>query len=296
MKVVISIPAYNEKNSIGKVIHEIKGIMKSLKYKYEVFVVDDGSTDDTANIAKKAGATVHSHPINYGLAETFKTEIDKCLELKADIIVHTDADGQYMAKDIPNLLKEIEKGNDLVLGSRFRGHIESMPLIKRIGNQAFSKVISNITRLKITDSQTGFRAFTKEIAKNINIISTFTYTQEQIIKAAKQKYRIKEIPIDTNKTRKSKLMKSPLDFAIKAWINILRVYRDYEPLKFFGIFGSIFLFSGILVGIWLLYLFFTTGSVGHVPSTILSVMLILLGVQIISFGFLADMQKTKRNL
>jgi len=291
MKVVITIPTYNEEKTIVKVIDGLKRVMDKTKYSYRILVVDDGSSDSTADLARKSGAIVYSHPKNYGLAETFKTELKKCLELKADVIVHIDADGQYKAEDIPRLIKEIDKGNDLVLGSRFMGHIEYMPLLKRFGNKVFSKVISNITKIKITDAQTGFRAFTKEVAKNINVISTFTYTQEQIIKSVKQKYKVKEIPVDVRKTRKSKLMKNPFDFALKAGINILRIYRDYEPLKFFGFFGMILLITGLVMGIWLAYLFLTTGSVGHIPSTILSMMLILMGIQILLFGLFADMNR-----
>src|SRR3990167_6342487 len=109
-----------------------------------------------------------------------------------------------------------------------------MPLLKRIGNRAFSRVISSLTGVKITDSTTGFRAFTKEVALNIKFINTFTYTQEQIIRAAKQRFRITEIPIETRKTRESRLFKNPFEYAVKAWINIFRIYRDYEPLAFFG--------------------------------------------------------------
>jgi glycosyltransferase involved in cell wall biosynthesis len=291
MKVIITIPAYNEEHNISKVINDIRKVMTSANYTYKILIVDDGSTDKTVELAKKEGAIVYSHPKNYGLAETFKTEMERCLKSNADIIVHTDADNQYKAEDILRLIKEIEKGNDLVLGSRFMGHIESMSLIKKLGNKAFSRVVSKITKTKITDAQTGFRAFTKDVAKNIKIISNFTYTQEQIIKAIKQKYRIKEIPIDTRKTRKSKLMKNPLDFATKAGTNLFRIYRDYEPLKFFGTIGGIFIITGLLIGTWLLYLFLTTGRMGRTPSAILSMLLIVVGAQITSFGFLADMNR-----
>ena len=292
MKVVITIPAYNEEKIIGKLISNIKEVMNKTKYNYQILVVNDGSNDKTAEIAKKAGAVVYSHPMNYGLAETFKTEMQKCLELKADIIVHTDADGQYLAKDIPKLIKEVENGYDLVLGSRFKGKIEKMSLLKRAGNKAFSRVVSRITKIKISDAQTGFRAFTKEVAKKVNIISNFTYTQEQIIKAAKQKFRIKEVPIYFAKRNgKSKLMKHPFDFAIKAWINLFRIYRDYAPLKFFGFIGGLFFTIGFLIGLWLFYLFLTTGRVGHTPSAILSMLFILIGIQILFFGFLADMNR-----
>ena len=290
--IVITIPAYNEEKTIGLVINKIKSVMDKTKYKCKVLVVDDGSKDKTKEVAKKAGALVYSHPYNYGLAETFRTEMKKCLELKADIIVHTDADGQYLAEEIPNLIKEVENGYDLVLGSRFRGRIQYMPLTKRIGNNAFSRVISKITRLNITDAQTGFRAFTKEVAK-LNIISNHTYTQEQIIKAVHNKFRIKEIPATfiKRKSGKSRLMKNPFEYAIKAWINLFRIYRDYRPLKFFGSFGLIFLGLGLLIGLYLVSLFIITGKVGHIPLTIMSVLLILLGVQVIFFGFLADMKK-----
>ena len=116
MKIIISIPAYNEEKTIASVISNIKKVMNSNNYNYKILVLDDGSKDNTAETTKKAGAIVYSHPYNYGLAETFRTEIQKCLDLKADIIVHIDADGQYLAEEIPNLIKEIENGYDLVLG------------------------------------------------------------------------------------------------------------------------------------------------------------------------------------
>ncbi|MFH1642645.1 MAG: glycosyltransferase family 2 protein [Nanoarchaeota archaeon] len=292
MKIIITIPAYNEEKTIGKVITDIIEVMKQANYDYQILVVDDGSSDKTAEISKNLGATVYSHPKNYGLAETFRTEIDKCLKLGADIIVHTDADGQYLAKDIPKLIKEIEKGNDLVLGSRFKGEIEHMPLIKKWGNMAFSKVISNIVGLKITDAQTGYRAFTKEVAHKIDLRSTHTYTQEQIIHAVREKFKIKEIPIFfARRDGNSRLIKNPFGYAIRAWINIIRTYRDYEPLKLFGRAGTFLIVPGLIIGFWLLYLFLKTGRVRHIGSAILSVLLIMVGIQIISFGLLADMKK-----
>ncbi len=292
-KIVITIPAYNEEKSIGRVINDIKKVMNTTKYKYKILIVDDGSKDQTAKTAKQAGAIVYSHPRNYGLAEAFRTEIKKCLELKADVIVHTDADGQYLASEIPKLIEPIiKKQADLVLGSRFKGHIEYMPITKRLGNIAFSKVISNITNFSISDGQTGFRCFSREVAEKIPIISNFTYTQEQVIRTLKNKFKVLEVPVYfAKRDGKSRLMKSPFEYAIKAWINIFRIYRDYEPLKFFGLFGGIFFLLGFLIGVWLFYLFFTTGIVGHYPSIMLSVLLMSIGLQIWLFGFLADMKK-----
>ena len=149
MNIIVTIPAYNEEKTIGKLIMEIKKVMNKNSYHYKILVVDDGSKDGTAKSAKNAGAIVYYHPKNYGLAETFKTEILKSLELKPDIIVHIDADSQYQPEEIPKLIEEIKKGYDLVLGSRFKGKIEEMPFIKRLGNVWFSKIVSEITNLQI---------------------------------------------------------------------------------------------------------------------------------------------------
>ena len=284
MKIIVTIPTYNEAESIGKLIKGIKAVMGGGKYDYKILVVDDGSKDKTAEIAKKSGAIVCLHPKNYGLAETFKTEIKKCLELKADVIVHIDADGQYLPKDIPKLIKEVENGNDLVLGSRFKGKIEHMPLVKRMGNIAFSKVVSRITRINVTDAQTGFRAFTKKIAQEVPIISNHTYTQEQIIRAVKQKFKVKEVPIYfAKRDGKSKLVRNPFEFAAKAWINILRIYRDFEPLKFFGIAGGFIFIIGFLIGLYLAFLHFTSGIVGHSALIMLDILILSIGFQIIIF-------------
>ena len=290
MKIIITIPAYNEEKNIGGVIKNIKEAMN--KEDYKILVVNDGSTDNTEQIAKDSGAIVYSNQIKRGLAQTFRTEIKKCIELKADIIVHIDADGQYLAKEIPKLINEVKDGYDLVLGSRFKGKIEYMPLIKKIGNIAFSKVISKIIGFKVSDCQTGFRAFNRKVAEEINIISDHTYTQEQIIKAVKMNFKVKDVPVYfAKRDGQSRLIKNPLEYAVKAWINIFRTYRDYEPLKFFMKMGFLFLIPGFLIGLYLVYLFINSGRIGHIPLTILSVLLIIIGIQIISFGFLADMNK-----
>jgi len=235
LKVVITIPAYNEEEKIGTVIRNIKTVMDNAKYCYNylVLVVNDGSIDKTAVEATKAGAFVYSHKINKGLAETFRTEMEICSELGTEIIVHTDADGQYKAEEIPNLIEQVELGYDLVLGSRFKGTIESMTKMKRFGNKAFSRLISLLTRRKISDGQTGFRAFTREVAEEITIESSYTYTQEQIIRACKQDYKIKEVPAYFAKrdNGQSRLMKNPMNYATRAWKDIIRLYLRKKPSK-----------------------------------------------------------------
>lgn len=290
MVVVITIPAYNEEKDIALVIKDIKSVMNSTKYEYKILVVDDGSKDKTANIAEKEGAVVVSHPRNLGLAETFKTEMRNCIELGADVIVHTDADGQYPPEYIPEMIKKIEKGHDLVLGSRFGKGKYSGSFMKKIGNIAFAKVFSSLLKTKITDTTTGFRAFNKEVAK-LPMINDFTYTQEQLIRAGKNKMKIAEVSIKTRKTRKSRLFKNPLDYAIKAWINILRIYRDFAPLKFFGTISLLFILAGVVLGGYIVYHIVNFGNAGGIPRVILSMLFIMIGIQIGLFGFLADMMK-----
>jgi len=290
-RIIITIPAYNEENTLPRVMEEIKWIMDQTPFHYQFLVVNDGSYDHTVEAARKHGARVISHPRNRGLAETFRTEMKECLRLKADIIVHTDADGQYHPQHIPELIQKVQQGYDLVLGSRFRGRIENMPFLKLLGNIAFSKVLTSLTKTRITDSTTGFRAFTAEIARDINYINTFTYTQEQIIKAAKQGFRIAEIPIIARKTRESRLFKNPFQYALKAWINIFRIYRDYEPLAFFGRIGLGGLFLGSIIGMYFVYLHFTTGISGHLGLLFLMLILLVFGLQTVLFGFLADMMR-----
>jgi len=293
-RVLITIPAYNEERTIGGVLKDIKAIMDSSQYKYRIIIVDDGSKDKTKEIALENGAHVFSHPRNYGLAETFRTEMKECLKLNFDVIVHTDADMQYKASDILKLIKKVEEGYDLVLGSRFKGKIEEMSFIKRFGNKAFSRVISNISKVNISDAQTGFRAFTRDVAEKVIITSNHTYTQEQIIRAAREKFKITEVPADFLKRggdSKSRLISNPFEYALKAWINLLRIYRDYEPLKFFGITGGIFILIGLILGAWASITLIMTGSVGGIPRVVLSALFIMTGLQIVLFGFLADMNR-----
>tara|TARA_Y100000310_G_C20700067_1_gene828943 strand:- start:4678 stop:5559 length:882 start_codon:yes stop_codon:yes gene_type:complete len=290
-KIIITIPAYNEEHTIGPVIKEIKQVMDTTSYNYQIQVINDGSQDNTIEVAKNAGANVYSFNRNKGLAEAFKFEMEKCLENKADIIVHTDADGQYHPKHIPELVRKVEAGYDLVLGSRFKGGLEYMSFMKKLGNKLFATLFSKILKTNITDTTTGFRAFTPDVAREIKLINTFTYTQEQLIKASFQRFKITEIPIVSRKTRESRLFKNPLEYALRAWMNILRIYRDYKPLKFFGGIGLFFFSIGFVIGFILLLKFIRLGVIERVPTLILGVLFMLIGIQMILFGFLADKLK-----
>ena len=290
MRVIITIPAYNEEKTLPGVLEDIKRVMKKTSYQWSVQVVDDGSSDKTAEKAKEQDVVVYKNSRNIGLAETFKKEIQYCLAKGADVIVHTDADGQYDPEGIPALIKKIEEGYDLVLGSRFMQGNYKGSVLKNFGNRLFSLTLSQLMKAKVTDTTTGFRAFTKEVASEINFINTFTYTQEQIIKAAKMRFKIGEVSIKTKETRESRLFRNPAEYAFKAWVNILRILRDFNPLKFFGSIGIAMIILGVLVGSGLIIAFLqgVTDIDSHIPTLLLAMLLFTTGLQILLFGFLAD--------
>ena len=222
-KIIICIPAYNEEKSIGKVIQEINLVMNNTNWYYQILILDDGSTDNTKEIALRNGAKVVSNKINLGLAKTFRREMDICKNLEADIIVHTDADGQYPSKYIPRMIESVLDGADLVLGSRFGKGVYCGTIGRKLGNVFFAKVFSLCLRNKVRDTTTGFRVFNKEIAQ-LPIKSKFTYTQEQLIRAISSRKTVKEIPIQTRETRKSRLFSHIFVYFYRAVITILKIF------------------------------------------------------------------------
>ena len=167
MHIAVTIPAYNEEETIGNVI---KNIPRDCGESVTIIVVDDGSTDNTYEEALKAGADrIIQHSHNMGLAKTFRDGLEAAVEMGADIVVNIDADGQYEEKEIPKLITPIIDGKaDIVLGSRFDGWIEKMPFRKKIGNKISTMITSFASGMKISDAQTGFRAFSREAAKNLS--------------------------------------------------------------------------------------------------------------------------------
>jgi len=299
MKLSIIIPAYNEEKSIGSVIREIPKELKGIKT-VEIIVIDDGSKDNTVNEAKKSGANkIISLKENKGLAYAFKIGIDAALESGADIIVNIDADGQYDAKEIPLLIQPILNNDaDIVLGSRFKGWIEEMPIQKKIGNKIATKITSLVSGFQVSDAQTGFRAFSREAALQLNILSEYTYVQETIIQAINKNLTIKEIPVHFRKRKgKSRLISNILTYAKRAGITILRTYLHYRPLRTFAILGGILILIGLIIGLRVLIHFLLTGFVSpYIPSTILSAIFIIIGFQVIILGLLADLVARNRRM
>ncbi|MFX1519244.1 MAG: glycosyltransferase family 2 protein [Promethearchaeota archaeon] len=299
LKVVVTIPAYNEEETIANVIEGCK------KYANEILVIDDGSTDRTREIAQSAGVKMIVHKTNRGLSETIQDGFRAALDIGADIIVNIDADGQYLPEEIPKLIDPIIRDEaDFVLGSRFAGHIEEMPWIKRFGNKLFTRVVRALTNTEISDGQTGFRAFNQAAAMaSIDLAGRYTYTQEQIIRLIEEGFRVAEVPIYFAKriSGTSRLIVSPLGYGAKAFAVTLRTYRDYHPVLFFGIIGGLFILVGLLLGSLVVLEWITTGLVFRESTAVLAAMFVMSGFQFLFFGFLADMfaslkRQVKRNI
>lgn len=194
MKLAVVVPAYNEEKTVGKVIHQIPKRIPGIE-KVEIIVVDDGSTDWTVSEAMKAGAKVIRHKMNMGLAISFRDGLDAALEDGADVIVNTDADLQYDQRDIPKLIKPIIKGEaDIVLTDRNVWKLPHMPLGKKIGNKLATWIVRILSGFPVKDAQSGFRAFSREAALNLNVLSGYTYVQETIIQAVFKKMKITQVP------------------------------------------------------------------------------------------------------
>ncbi len=228
MKLVVMIPAYNEEKTVGKVIDEIPRRIEGVDI-IEVLVIDDGSVDNTRQVAEIAGANlVVSHSNNKGLAASFRTGLKTALRMKADIIVNTDADLQYDQTQIRQLVRPILSNKaDMVLGSRFKGYIEEMPTRKKLGNILATFVTRILSGFNTSDAQSGFRAFTRELASSLKITSTKTYVQETIVRAARCGYRIVEIPITFRKrSGPSRLIKSIWGYALRVLPELISCYID----------------------------------------------------------------------
>lgn len=288
MKTIAIIPAYNEESTIGDVINATSSFVD------EILVINDGSTDHTTDISKNAGAIVIDNIVNRGLGKTIKRGYNEAIKRGADIIVQIDADRQYDPKEIPKLIQPIlDNKADLVLGSRLENLKYEMPWLKKQGNKAFTWLLRRLTGADIKDGQTGFRATRKEVFETLEIEGDFTYTQEMIVKAAKEGWRIANVPINfyQRSSGESRLMSGPLSYAWRAWIIIIRTIRDYDPLKFFGAPGFILIIAGIILGSAIIYKFAIVGMIGHTPAVILTALLIMSGLQLIFLALMADMKR-----
>jgi len=299
VKLVVTIPAFNEEKSIGEVIKEIPESIEGID-EIEVVVVDDGSTDATSKLAEKAGANeVVTVPQNIGLAQVFRKGLEIALDRGADVIVNIDADGQYDGGEIPKLVKPVLSSDaDIVLGSRFAGEIEHMSPQKRIGNIIATKTTSFVAGRRISDAQTGFRAFTRDAALRINVLSNYTYVHETIIQAVYHGLSIVEVPVKFRKRAdKSRLISNVFVYAKKAGATIIRSYLHHSPLKVFLMIGGTIFSLGLLAAFRVLARFLDTGGVSpYYPTTILAAILLIIGFQVMVLGMLADLLDSNRRI
>lgn len=298
MKLIVQIPCLNEENTLPLVIKSIPKKIAGID-KIETLVIDDGSTDNTLKVARLLGVDhIIHHSGNQGLAASFADGINEALKQNADIIVNTDADNQYPQEDIPKLIKPILEGRaEIVIGNRQTSKTKHFSTPKKLFQWFGSAVVRRFSKTDVPDAVSGFRAYSKEAALHINIVTDFSYVIETIIQARQKRLAIASVDIQTNApTRESRLFKNPIQHMRSSAVAIIRVYTMFHPLKVFSAIGA-FLFSlGLLVGGRFVYLYFTVGAAGHIQSLILSAILLLVGFQIIVTGVLADLIAINRRL
>ncbi len=298
VKLVVTIPAYNESKTIAKVIN---GIPRDCCDDVKILVIDDGSKDNTAEVARTAGADlVVSHIHNLGLARTYCQSLEIATEkMDADIIVNIDADGQYEPSEIPKLIQPIlDKKADIVLGSRFSGYIEDMKFSKKLGNILATRIVSRVAGHRFSDCQTGFRALTRDVAFRINVTSDFTYTQESLINAVHHNLQVVEIPVTFYKREgKNRLFSSVWNYAKRSGATLIKTYLYHKPLRFFLYIGLLLFISGFILATRVLFHYASTGFVApYLPMAVLSTLCLILGFQIITLGFIGDMIRKNQNL
>lgn len=298
MKLIIQIPCFNEAATLPIALAALPRHVPGFD-RVEWLVIDDGSEDDTIGIAKAAGVDhVIWHRHNQGLARAFMTGLEASLQHGADVIVNTDADNQYNAADIPNLVRPICDGRaDIVVGTRPISEIEHFSRIKKLLHRLGSWVVRVASRTDIPDATSGFRAYSRAAAQRLSVFSDYTYTLETIIQAGQRNMAITAVPIRVNADlRPSRLVKSIRSYVTRSTVTICRIFILYRPATFFGLLSGILLTAGVLVGARFLYFLAEKGGTGHVQSLILSSIFLGAGFQTALVAIIADLLATNRKL
>jgi len=298
MKLIIQIPCFNEEETLPVTIENLPRKVNGFDT-VEFLVIDDGSTDHTVEVAKALGVDhIVRFPKNKGLAHAFMAGLNECLLEGADVIVNTDADNQYNAEGIPDLVNPIlAKQAGMVIGSRPIQDIQHFSLIKKLLQKLGSHVVRIASNTDVEDAPSGFRAISRNAALNLNVFSEYTYTLETIIQAGQKGMTVLSVPIKVNgDLRPSRLVKNMRKYVFRSMTTILRIFTIYRPFKAFMLFGSVFLFAALIICIRYLYFFFIGDGSGHVQSLILAGVLFNLGFFLSMSGVIADLISVNRRL
>lgn len=303
MKLIIQIPCFNEENTLPQTIRDLPKNIPGIDA-IEILVVDDGSTDGTAEVARAAGAHhVLRLETNRGLARAFSLGVERALALGADIVVNTDADNQYCGGDIAKLVKPIlQRQADLVVGCRPIDEHPEFSLLKKTLQKLGSWTLRAISKTTVQDAASGFRAFSQEACMRLYIHSKFSYCMESLIQAGNSRLRVASVDIRVNpQTRPSRLFKSIPEYVTKSGSTMLAMFILYRPGRFFGIAGSISLAAAVGLGFRFVYLIYLNPplvptKVYHIPSLILAAILANIGVMLLALGIIGELIRSHRAL
>jgi glycosyltransferase involved in cell wall biosynthesis len=298
MKLIVQIPSFNEEATIAQTLRDIPKKIDGITA-IETLVIDDGSTDATADAARKAGAThVVQLKTHRGLSAAFIAGIDAALRLGADVIVNTDADNQYAGADIARLVAPIVRGTaEVVIGDREVATSPHMSPLKRFLQRFGSWAVGRASGLSVRDVTSGFRAFSREAAMQINVFNPFTYTLETIIQSGNRNLGVQSVAIRTNApTRESRLYRGLGTYLRKSVVTIFRIYTLYKPLKTFFAIGAALMLAGTAIGARFLWFFFQGERGGHIQSLILAAVFLIIGFQTLLIGLVADLISVNRRL
>lgn len=298
MKLIIQIPCYNESETLKIALDALPKRIDGIDT-IEYLIINDGSKDNTVQVAKEWGVNyVVNFKRNKGLAKGFMAGLDACVRNGADIIVNTDADNQYNADDIEKLVRPIIEGKtDIVIGARPIDDTEHWSFIKKKLQHLGSWVVRKASHTDIPDAPSGFRAYSREAAMQMNVINEYTYTLETIVQAGRNKIAMESVPIRTNaELRPSRLFHSISAYVKRSMVTIIRAFLMYKPLKFFVLVGLVPFLIGVGIGVRFLYYLILGASSGHIQSLILASMLILIGIMTFIMGLQADIIAANRKL
>jgi len=298
VKLIIQIPCFNEEGSLAETLAALPRTLPGIDV-IETLIIDDGSTDRTADVAREAGATyLLRFPVNLGLARAFSAGLDAALKLGADVIVNTDADHQYPGHEVARLVAPIMAGDvDMVIGDRAPHQNEHFSASKRVLQRLGSWAVRQLSGTSIPDATSGFRAFSRRAALRLNVYTRFTYTLETIIQAGKKHIPIGHVRISTNPERRpSRLFSSIGTYLRRSISTMIRIYALYEPLRVFWRLGGLCLLGGTVIGVRFLFDYFDDGGAGHIQSLILAAVLVIVGFQTMLIGLVADLIGSSRAL